>query len=157
MISYKYNKQHIVAQSFIKAEYKVIGKVAAELQWVKLLFLELENFGTTHFLWHDNIWAIYLISSPVFIFTWNMWRLIFILSMTSSLARMSKFNLLLLMVRLSMFSLNFSHHHSLHFYHSSWRWYLSHSTCVEYWSNMIKYDFRLLITLLTLLYLYVTL
>jgi hypothetical protein len=66
-ISWKSRKQHTVARSSTKAEYKALGDGIAEIFWIHFLLLELRfpsSSSTT--LWCDNLWATFLPVNPVF-------------------------------------------------------------------------------------------
>ena len=66
-ISWSAKKQGTVFHSSTEAEYRALASTAAELAWLRTLFMELHLFlHHIPVLWCDNISAIALASNPVF-------------------------------------------------------------------------------------------
>jgi hypothetical protein len=66
-ISWKSRKQHTVARSSTKAEYKALADGIAKILWIRFLLLELRfPSSSSTMLWCDNLWATFLPVNPVF-------------------------------------------------------------------------------------------
>ncbi|XP_031285671.1 uncharacterized protein LOC116144359 [Pistacia vera] len=67
LISWKSNKQPVVARSSAESEYRVMAQVTCELIWTRHLLREI-GFGDprTMDLWSDNQVAIHIANNPVF-------------------------------------------------------------------------------------------
>ncbi|GAV83561.1 hypothetical protein CFOL_v3_27007, partial [Cephalotus follicularis] len=67
LVSWKSNKQSVVARSTVESEYIAMANVTCELMWIRQLLSEL-GFGdpSPMQLWYDNQTAIHITSNPVF-------------------------------------------------------------------------------------------
>lgn len=67
LISWCAKKQHTVARSSTKAEYRALANSTADVTWVQQLLLDLHvPPSLPHLIWCDNLSAIALASNPVF-------------------------------------------------------------------------------------------
>jgi hypothetical protein len=67
IITWKSNKQNVVARSSAEAEYRAMVSTASELMWIKQLLTDLNS--TTHLpikIFCDNQAACHIASNPVF-------------------------------------------------------------------------------------------
>ncbi|CAL0308617.1 unnamed protein product [Lupinus luteus] len=67
LISWKTKKQNTVSRSSTEAEYRALGSLVCELQWLQFLLTDLQiSSSTPTSVYCDNQSAIYLAHNPVF-------------------------------------------------------------------------------------------
>ncbi|KAL0411700.1 UNVERIFIED_CONTAM: hypothetical protein Slati_3759700 [Sesamum latifolium] len=67
LISWKCKKQTMVARSTADAEYRSLGTIVCELQWITYLLHDLQIFPLTPILVYcDNQAAIHIVANPIF-------------------------------------------------------------------------------------------
>jgi histone deacetylase 1/2 len=66
LISWSSKSHKTVSRSSAEAEYRQLALTAAEISWLRSLFLDLGLFLTCPRIWCDNVSAIALASNPVF-------------------------------------------------------------------------------------------
>lgn len=66
-ISWSSKKQHDVARSSMKAEYRAVPNDASEVRWIRSLLTELGRLiPTPHVIYYDNVRATHLSANLIF-------------------------------------------------------------------------------------------